>query len=370
MKKVIAMAIIISSMMPVINAQVDVRVLASTTSPDNAAFDKGVSASFSGMLDGKLMIAGGSNFPDVPAIAGGVKRYYSDIYVADIPIDTSVVSWRRVGQLPQAAAYGVSVSDDEGVICVGGVNAERALNDVFRIRLEGGKCKIEHLPSLPFALDNMTGTLLNNVLYIAGGNKHGKASNCFYSLDLKELSAGWRKLPDFPGPSRIQPVCSAQTDESGEASFYLWGGFALPSKETAPTMSVDGYMYSSATGRWETLPSPVDKNGEQVSLGGGSVTVANDSLILCLGGVHKDIFMQGFRTPSSEYMAHSPEWYHFNNRVLVYNTRSRQWKEIFRTPDVARAGAALVFAGKDFFFINGELKPGIRTPNITRITIQ
>lgn len=356
--------------MPVINAQVDVCVLTSTTSPGNGAFDKGVSASFSGMLDGKMMIAGGSNFPDVPAIDGGVKRYYSDIYVADVPTDSLVVSWRRVGQLPQPAAYGVSVSDGEGVICVGGVNAERALNDVFRIRLEDGKVKIDLLPSLPFALDNMTGALLNDVLYIVGGNKYGKASNCFYSLDLKEVAAGWRKLPDFSGAPRIQPVCSALMNESGETLFYLWGGFSLPSKETAPTMSIDGYVYSSVTGRWTALPSPVDKNGEQVSLGGGTAIAANDSLILCLGGVHKDIFMQGFQTPSSEYMAHSPEWYHFNNRVLVYNVRSRQWEELFRTFDVARAGAALIFAGKDFFFINGELKPGIRTPNITRITMQ
>lgn len=368
MRKIVTVIIIICNAMLVAYAQKDVRVLTSTVSPGNDAFEKGVSACFSGMVSGKLMIAGGSNFPDVPAVDGGIKRYYRDIYVADVP-DGSLVSWRKVGELPQPAAYGVSVSAGDGVICVGGINAGGSLSDVYRIRLENGKARIESLPSLPFALDNMAGALWNDVLYVAGGNKSGKVSNCFCFLDLTELSVGWRELPGFPGFPRLQPVCSVQMNEVSEMSFYLWGGFTLPADGAVPTMSVDGYSYSFSAGQWQPLPPPVDKAGEPVSLGGGAATAMGDSLIFCLGGVHKDIFMLGFRTPSFEYMAHPAGWYRFNNRLLVYNVRSRRWTEIARTSNVARAGAALVSDGNDFFYINGELKPGIRTPDITKISL-
>lgn len=368
MKRILLVVVVICNTLFMVNAQTESKILPSNFSPENDAFAKGVSAGFSGIIDGKLILAGGSNFPDVPAIEGGMKRYYQEIYVAEIPTD-SVVMWERVGQLLQPAAYGVSVSAPDGIICAGGINAAKRLSDVFRIRLVDGSARIDSLPSLPFTLDNMTGTLLGNVFYVAGGNKDGKASSTFTCLDLDNLPAGWRKLPDLPGSPRIQPVCAAQKNRKGEMELYLWGGFSLPADGAVATMSVDGYIYSPSADQWSPLLPPVDKEGEPVSLGGGVATAVGDSLILCLGGVHKDIFMLGFRQPASCYMAHSPEWYQFNNRLLLYNTRSRQWKEMVRTSNIARAGAALVSDGKDFFCINGELKPGIRTPGVTRFRL-
>lgn len=69
-------------------------------------------------------------------------------------------------------------------------------------------------------------------------------------------------------------------------------------------------------------------------------------------------------------MTHPVEWYRFNKRILAYDIRSQRWQTITCTPDVARAGAALVTCGESIFYINGELKPGVRTPEITRITIK
>lgn len=69
-------------------------------------------------------------------------------------------------------------------------------------------------------------------------------------------------------------------------------------------------------------------------------------------------------------MLHPAEWYRFNDRILIYNTRRDKWEEAVRSQDVARAGAALTTGqGQTFFNINGELKPGIRTPEIAKIMI-
>ncbi len=333
-------------------------------------FAKGVSACFAGVTDGLLLIAGGCNFPKIPAKDGGTKEFYRDIYVTE-PSADSVYSWRKVGKLPQPVAYGVSVSTSDGVVCVGGMNTGGALSTVYRIRMENNKkVFVEILPSLPCTLDNMSGCTLGNTVYIAGGNENGKPSNSFYYLNLEKPLEGWRKLPDFPGSPRVQPVCAVQTDVTGQQAFYLWGGFAAPSEERLASLSLDGYVYSPDLEKWTSLPAPVNEYGETVSLGGGIAAAWGDSLILCMGGVNKDIFLQALRQPAPDYLSHPVEWYRFNSSLLAYNTRSGQWQTIDCIPATARAGAACVVWDENLFCINGEVKPGVRTPEITRIQLK
>ena len=41
----------------------------------------GIAGVFSGRIDGKLLIAGGANFPDRTPDANGEKRYHRDLYI-------------------------------------------------------------------------------------------------------------------------------------------------------------------------------------------------------------------------------------------------------------------------------------------------
>lgn len=335
-----------------------------------AGFEKGVSACYAGWVNGKVMMAGGCNFPGTPASEGGKKKFYQDIYLAELDTDTSFV-WSKVGKLPVPAAYGVSVSIPEGIICVGGNNEKGGLTSVYIIRWNEEKKKtlLEMLPSLPYKIDNMCGALVGHCLWIAGGNKEGAPSNSFLSLDLNNLSAGWQALPEFPGAPRIQAVCVGQ-QKADESVLYLWGGFA-PSAEGRPaTLSTDGYCYSSVTKKWTTIATPTGLDGNTISLGGGTAIAINDSLIMCAGGVNKDIFKKALQYTEKDYLLHPAEWYRFNDRILVYNIRLDAWQEIARTSDIARAGAALIGWDKTYFTINGELKPGVRTPGITKIMIE
>ena len=45
---------------------------------------QGVAAPFAGMSGYELIVAGGCNFPEVPAAEGGEKRFYADIFALDI----------------------------------------------------------------------------------------------------------------------------------------------------------------------------------------------------------------------------------------------------------------------------------------------
>ena len=89
-------------------------------------------------------------------------------------------------------------------------------------------------------------------------------------------------------------------------------------------------------------------------------------MVLCTGGVNKDIFLAALRCPEKDYLLHPVEWYKFNDRILVYNINLDIWQEVARTSLVARAGAALVGWDKTYYNINGELKPGVRTPEIIK----
>lgn len=90
------------------------------------------------------------------------------------------------------------------------MNENGAMKMVFHLSIVNGRLKMKDLPSLPFTLDNMSGCLADNSLFVMGGNRDGKASNTFLRLDLDNLSEGWIELPSFPGKPRIQPVCAAQ----------------------------------------------------------------------------------------------------------------------------------------------------------------
>lgn len=333
--------------------------------PRHADFSKGVSAAFAGVVGSHLLLAGGCNFPAVPAAEGGVKRYYDEVFVAGL-CDTVFV-WKKIGSLPQPTAYGVSVVTDDGVVCVGGMNEEGASSTTVCLSLKQGKLKKEVLPSLPCTLDNMGGCLAGHWLFVVGGNKNGLPSNACYRLDLAHCSRGWEELPDFPGAPRLQPVCAAQKDKDGNVAVYVWGGFAPAAAGKEASLSVDGWMYSLEKGEWSFLPPPCDALGKAISLGGGTAVAHGDSVILCMGGVDKDIFLQALCQPEPDYLTHQPEWYRFNKKLLAYNTRTGQWQTLCCSPHLARAGAVSVSYGNSVFCINGEVKPGVRTSCVTQV---
>lgn len=331
--------------------------------------EQGVSACYAGILGHKIILAGGCNFPDVPASQGGKKKFYHGIYMADLPSD-SVFHWRKVGDIPLPMAYGFSAVHANRLICVGGTDGTCSQSAVWSIRLteETDGVVVDSLPSLPYTLDNMCGLVVGDRLLVAGGNSDGIPSNDFLSLNLQDVSSGWEVLPSFPGDARIQPVCAAQQVGEGYR-FYLFGGFAPAVSGKQPSLSIDGYCYSSETKQWSALAAPSDETGETVSLGGGTGVILQNRWALFTGGVHKDIFLSALRSPAKDYLLHAPEWYRFNDRLFLFDMQQHSWTVLLRSSHLARAGAVLVGDGVNSFYnINGELKPGIRTPEITQIS--
>ena len=331
---------------------------------EEQGFDKGVSACYCGVINGNLYIAGGCNFPDKPVAEGGKKRFYKAIYAAKLNAEGDRLEWKTVGQMPQPAAYGVSVTYENSLIFVGGNNETGGLTTAIRLRPTATGMQQEALPSLPHALDNMAGAVVGHILYLVGGNCEGVATQKVWSLDLKNTAKeGWKEEPSIPGIARVQPIAAALAG----GLLGVWGGFAPKTDSKAAQLAMNGASYNAGCGTWTALPVPTDALGEEVFTGGATAIATPQKGVVVVGGVNKDVFLAAINKLPEGYLLHEPEWYRFNNRVLCY--RDGTWTQLLQHPSVARAGCALAYWDGWVYVVGGELKPGIRTPEIVRFRV-
>ena len=190
--------------------------------------EKGLSAVYAGVVENNIIFMGGCNFPEIPAVDGGAKRYYNAIYSAPIPTENdTLLMWKKIGEIDDASAYGVSISMLGGVVCIGGLTSKESLSTANIIMLDDSmNVMLNPLPDLPVTMDNMGGAALDTMVIVAGGNIDGVPSNRVFLLDFTNLQQEWIELPSFPGNPRVQPVCAVMTTEEEGKSFYIWGGFA------------------------------------------------------------------------------------------------------------------------------------------------
>lgn len=343
----------------------------------------GVSAPFTGIHNGVLIVAGGCNFPDKPVTEGGVKRYYDEVFVL-LP-----EGWKEIDHLPFPVAYGATVSTSEGIVCIGGNNNDSSLVEVSRIAYDPAKETIDlcALPSLPQPMDNLSAAYDGQFVYVAGGNENGLPSHTFLRLNPKDVDKGWEKLPDFPGAARVQPVLAAQGNPKG-TGIYLAGGFQPIQDNQTPVIPTDVYVFYPSTHSWEretTLPLLAD--GSNRSLTGGCAVAFDNDKILFIGGVNYNRFLSALARPlhiaaaeasqdtaaldslraeAKAYMRHPVEWYRFNTSLLQYDTYTKAWSNLGEYEQLARAGAGAVLLDNGLIIVNGELKPGIRTPQVNQ----
>lgn len=324
----------------------------------------GVSACYAATYDGRIMLAGGCNFPETPAAEGGAKRYYKGIYLSN---GTDNLQWEQIGELPQPSAYGVSLQCGNRLIIAGGMNSDGAHSAVYMLSDEDGVCSVKELTPLPCTIDNAAGAIVGSRIYIVGGNADGCASSRVFTLDISAPESGWLEMAPFPGRGRVQPVCAAT-----ENALYVWGGFTPNDSTGSAKVHCDGAKFEFANGMWKPLPTMYDEGGDPFTLSGGTAVLYTPCHIVITGGVNRAIFEDAisgtyYYIPQKEYMLQSEGWYRFNDRLLVFDTRSEQWEIVARNSLFARAGALLATDGENLLYIGGELKPGIRTPEIVSI---
>lgn len=320
-------------------------------------YSLGVSACYAGQIGDWIVVAGGCNFP-----TPGKKTYYAGIYAARI--DSDVLNWRLVGMLPEPAAYGVTAVSGDSLLFIGGNNSDHALKTVYSIHLNGvGECaEVKRLADMPCTVDNMAVAESVGSVYVVGGNHDGKPSADVLALDLKASNPSWRNVGAMPGSARVQPVAAALNGK-----LYVWGGFFANGEQSK--VHTTGCCMNIATGQWTSVAAPKSVEGSEMTLAGG-IAWTDNGKIYATGGVNKDIFLDAIsgryeRVKQADYLNQPISWYRFSGNLYEYDVEKGAWlKTRFVDNGLARAGAQMVVTQKGCFYIGGELKPALRTPQI------
>ncbi len=349
--------------------------------PPSHDHQHGLAGAFTGLINNHLVVLGGANFPDRPPWEGGVRSYWSDAYVL-APGETE---WRIISSaLPAALAYGVTISLPEGLLLIGGMNDHGIHDEVFLMQFDAGgdTFRVEGWPSLPQPLAYMSGALIGNEIYVAGGQSSvvdAASGHHFYMLNLRNRQAGWQVLPGWPGPARAFAVAATQSD-GFDNCFYLFSGRNYGPDRDLAILS-DGYVYNPRLRQWRRLDTP---NGPLFPVMAGMAFSSGVNHIFLLGGDNGERMLQQVHLQSlikdlesrldrEPLLADSVEWLRdklirnyvahtgFSRDIKLYHTITNTIISVGELPFAATVTSSAVRWNNLVFIPSGEVSPGVRT---------
>ncbi|MBI1322871.1 hypothetical protein GC170_06770 [bacterium] len=321
---------------------------------------------FAGIAGGKLVAAGGANFPNHYPWEGGRKLWYDELFVLESPESKS---WILLPiPLPLPAGYGISISWNERAYFIGGEtgpsrNAMEAvpkcLANVISLGIKDGKFEFRNEPPLPEPLKDATGLVIGSHCYIFGGLSSptaSDASNRLYVLNLTNPDRGWQRAPELPGIGRFQSIAG-----SDGRSLFVYSGIVAERAPDGSQIRRKPYLRevwrytpgrSPVAGQWKRL---ADMPREAAAAPSPAIRTKSGELAILSGAIAAD-----HAKPPEQH----PGW---SRDILLHDPGQDRWR-IAR--NAIHAGNPVVTAPsvswKDLdIVISGEISPGRRTPAIT-----
>jgi N-acetylneuraminic acid mutarotase len=305
---------------------------------------EGFASPFAGVSGGALLLAGGANIPHDRWTDPVRKVWYDDVFVLPAPEQ----AWQRAGRLPCPIGYGVSITVDDAVLCLGGSDATHHFSSAFRLRWTDGGLQTSDLPPLPRPCANACGALVGRTIYLAGGLEQPAATTAlhtFWALDLDSASPAWRELAPWPGPERMLAVAA-----SFDGSFYLFSGAQLhPDADGKPVREYlrDAWRFTPGQG-WERLPDI-----PRAAVAAASPAPVIDSAIALLSGD------DGLNVTFQPMRNHPG----FPRNALLFRPSENRWQTVDGLP-FSRATVPAVRWRDRLVLLNGEARPRVRTPEV------
>ena len=225
-------------------------------------------------------------------------------------------------------------------------------------------------PDFPAPIKNGAGARIGATVY-AGLGSAGKA---WYALDTGTPGASWVALAPFPDAAR-----DAANAVAINGLIYLFGGSGKNALEDkALTVFDTAYVYDPAANSWRQLPTRAP-----LGIFTASVVSVDQQNIVFFGGVNKAIFDGYFQdyavgaadnkerqaVVAGHYFDQRPQDYLWTAQVMSYNPQTNQWRNLGTDPQLPTVGAGVAVHGKVVTMVNGEIKPGLRSPQVKEVAI-
>ncbi len=331
----------------------------------------GVAGPVVGIINNKLIVAGGANFPDKMPWQGGKKIYYNNISIFNKEKE-QVFQEKIQNSLTSNIAYAANCITPLGLVYAGGENELGLSDKVYLLQWDEASNNLRQtkLPDLPVETTNGSLVCIDNTIYFLGGETLTNTTNQFYSLNLIKINQGWMTLPVLPKPLSNMVVVAQYLN--GQKQIYLMGGRAKQ-KNGISDFSSDVYSFDIHLKIWDkkkSLPYP---------LSAGTGAVFSEKYILLFGGDQGERFNKVEQTISNinlekeqfkkenlisiknKLLESHPG---FSNEILLYNTQKNIWLSNGFIPFNASVTTNLVQWGDEIIIPSGEIKAGVRTPRI------
>lgn len=337
----------------------------------------GVAGAINAVSGKAMVVAGGASFPGKMPWEGGKKHYSDEIHFLQRKNGKYVWDRNISSRLPEPIAYCGNTSTPMGIVYAGGENNAGLSDKAFLLKLSpsGNHVRIQALPSLPLPLTNISLTHIGNVVYAIGGDGAIHSSSRFFRLDLESGASKWDNLPDLPA-ALANAVVLAQNDP-GDMNIYVVGGRSKhPSGISELRSSL--YIYEPGSQTWKAGAAISDGN-KVMNFSAGTGVPVSDQYLVIMGGDSGEVFHQ-IETYLSQISKAATEkekaelaakknqlitkHQGFYCGILVYDTYTNTWNKIGELPFPARVTTTATLRGKHIILSNGEVRPGVRTPDV------
>ena len=352
------------------------KTIAELPSFNNQSKSIGVAGPIVGVINNKLIVAGGANFPEKMPWQGGKKAYYNNIAIFQKEKE-QVFQEAIQTSLASNIAYAANCSTPFGIVFAGGENELGLSDKVYLLKWDEASNNLlqTKLPDLPVKTTNGSLVCIDKILYFLGGETLVNTTNQFFSLNLNKINDGWTMLPAIPKPLSNTVVVAQYLN--GQKQIYLMGGRAKQ-KNGISDFSSDVYSFDIHLKRWDkkkSLPYPISA---------GTGAVVTEKYILLFGGDRGEQFNKVERTISSinlekdelrkenlitiknKLLESHPG---FSNEILLYNTQKNVWVSNGFIPFNTSVTTNVVQWGDEIIIPSGEIKAGVRTPIIVSAKI-
>lgn len=309
---------------------------------------EGFAGSMGAMFNEEILLIGGSNFPNGKRPwDGGVKVWYNHIYAYQNG------KWNIIGTLPEPIGYAAHDQWNSYLVYAGGSNENGHSKKAFLLQYESGEAHVAALPDLPETLANAVGKVVHDTFYVIGGLVHPDSmgtSNKVYSLDLNEHKASWQEKAILPQKLMLANIAA------DEDHIYVLSGTDVMDDGKRKYLN-NCWKYVIHEDQWKALASiPVPAVA--------GLAIYQDQRILVVGGDSGEL--AGVAPLKEKHPG-------FNGFVQILDLGTLQWSQspiqFSNSVKGIPVTTSLVRNDEKYLILGGEVKPGIRTPQILELTL-